>query len=219
MTLLLLAVLSWIQETDVPIAIPLKGLMAGCCEKPVQEELARVEGVKSAAVKKAGGAHVAEVVMKPGAGLPLSAVEKALAKATEGMGKAMGTAYAVDASFAAAWVHLFTTREKPDEAKLQEALGKLKGFSSVKVAGSGFRVAFEGKEQATVAEVRKAVETTDAILAATKDGARGSCPMHPDVVNPAPMKCPTCNMDLERVSAAAPPAAPAKPAGAEKKGG
>ena len=212
MTLLLLAALSWVQETDLPIAIPLKGLMAGCCEKPVQEELARVAGVKSAAVKKAGGAYVAEVVMKPGSGLPLSAVEKALAKATEGMGKAMGTNYEIDPSFAAAWVHLFTTKEKPDEAKLKEALGNLKGFSSVKALGSGFRVAFEGKEQATVADVRKAVETTDAILAASKDGARWSCPMHPDVVHPVPMKCPKCGMDLVKVAAAT-------PVDPEKKGG
>lgn len=154
--------------------------------------------VESAKLAQRGGLYDAAVVMKKGHALPMSEVEKALAAADREMGDAMGTKYEVDASLALANVHFLKTKAKPDEAKLKEALAKLPGFKSVAVTDAGASPAFEGDKQPTLADVRKAFpfEVTDVYLAASRDGARYACPMHPDKASAAPGKCPTCDMDM-----------------------
>lgn len=155
-------------------------------------------------LRKDGRLYLADIVMKPGHGLPLSRVEKALETANRKMGDSMGTKYEVDGSLALAFVHRFKTKERPDEAKLRAALAKLPGFKSVTVDETGFKLVFEGEKQAMFGEVRKAAgEVEDVILAASKDGFRYWCPMCPDNASASPAKCPVCDMEMSRTAASA----------------
>lgn len=192
-------VLAMLIQEETPIQLPLNGLTARCCEAPVREALAGIPHVKKVTLKKGGPNYVAEIVMEAGYGLPMSAIEKAIAVAQEEMGDAMGTKYVVDASLSASAVHLFKTKGTMDESGLR----KLAGFKSVKKHEGGFSVVFEGKTVPTAAEVKKAcgAEVTDLILAAAKDGARYSCPKHPDAVSPVPGKCPECKGAFEKQTA------------------
>ena len=191
------------DSAPVPITIPLKGLVGGCCEAPVEQALGKIENVESVELRKAGSLYDANIVMREGDGLATSEIDKALKVANKNMGDRMGTTYAVDDSLSLSVVHLIKTKSEPDEAKLKDRLGKLKGFKSSWTAKVGFGIVFEGKKQATLADVKKAagVEVTDVILAASKDGARYYCPMHPEDVNATAATCPICDMDMSKIAA------------------
>ena len=202
----LLALPAAAQETD-SIALPLDGLRGGCCEGPVESALSKIENVVSVKLRESGDLYYADIVMKSGCGLPLSEVKKALDAENgdkNGMAKAMGTKYLVfEKSISLSMVHLFRTKAEPNQTKLEGALKKLSGYKGVAKSRIGFSVIFEGDKQATYEEIKKGcgVEVTDVILAASKEGARYSCPMHPEVASPIPGKCPLCEMALEKVAA------------------
>ncbi|MBI2901063.1 MAG: hypothetical protein HYY17_12830 [Planctomycetes bacterium] len=185
-----------------PLTIPLKGLTAKCCEKPVEEALGRMPNVESVKLRKDGSLYYADISLKAGYGVPISEIDKALGEANKEMGDAMGTKYVLDDSLLLSQVHLFKTKNEPEESKIKSALSKLPGFKVVVKQKTGFTVVFEGEKQPTAVQVRKGcgVEVTDVILAASKDGARYSCPMHPETASPAPGKCPECGMDMYKVA-------------------
>ena len=175
------------QETDPPIPLPLKGT---CTEGAVRDALLKVEGV----AKVVARTSKAEVAMKSGVALSLGAAEKSLAGTCE-----------IDESLAASWASYFAMKEAPTAEALKKALGGLKGFKSARPDGKGFRAVFDGAEQATVAEVRKAVELTDVLLAPSKDGARYICPPHSEVAHLAEVRCPRCGVTLSKEWAGTPP--------------
>jgi hypothetical protein len=159
--------------------------------------------VQSAKVRQDGGRHSAEVVMKRGHGLSMSEIDKALEVANREMGDPMGTTYKLAGSLDLSSAHFFKTQAAPNEAKLKESLGKLKGFDSVSTSKAGFGVVFKGDKTPTLAEVKKAsgAEVTDVVLAGAKDGARYSCAMHPEKASAVAGKCPVCEMDMTKVAA------------------
>ncbi len=216
--LLSLALLAPLLQDPAPLLwMPLKGLSAPCCEDPVRNELKKIDAIKSVSVEKRGDSYWAGINLKPGLTLKTTSVEKALAKATEGMGKMMGTTYEISPNLSAALVWEYRTEAPPDEAKLKEALAKFE--ASVTVSKTGFRAVF-AKEPPSAADVRAAagVKVTDVLLAASKDGARYTCAKHPDVVNALPGACPGCGKALEKVPANPAPTPPADSGKHHKKG-
>lgn len=211
------------QDKETPLALPLKGLTARCCEAPVREALAAIPHVKKVTLRKGGANYIADIVMEAGYGLPMSEIEKALAVAQEEMGDAMGTKYLVDEGLPSTAVHFYKTKGTADEAKLK----KLDGFKSFKKGEGGFSALFDGAKVPTAAQVKKAcgTEVTDLILSASKDGSRYACPKHADSVSPLPGKCPVCDIEMEKQTASKsttttqPSTATEEPKDGKKKGG
>lgn len=223
MKFLQLAVLSsaffappWTQA-DGPdmVTVPLEGLYGKCCERLVAEALHKAEGVALVSFDKAGGITNARIGLKRGFGLALSSVDKALIEANTHLRSHTGTRYGIAKSLSLTEVHFFRTRFRPDEVQLRESLGKLPGFRTVRVYEGGFSPSFVGKNLPSVEAVKDEVTKdamkrgwrtlrvaiTDLILAASREGARYACPMHPENASALPIPCPECGMKMERVEA------------------
>jgi len=179
--LVLAALFAFAQETDPPIPLPFTG---GGAESAVRDALAKVEGVGHVAVKSSS----AQVAMKCGVALSLEEAGKALA----------GVSCKPDEAIAASWASYFATKEPPTAEALKKALSGLKGFKSARPEGSGFRAVFDGAEQATIADVRKATGATNVFLAPAKDGARYICLTHPEIAHLAEVRCPRCGVTLSK---------------------
>lgn len=212
-------------DDPAPVTVPLKGLKARCCEKPVQEALAAIPNVKSATLRANGKLYYADIVMGGPQGLSISEIGKALAVADKEMGEAMGTKYLVDESLSLSAAYLFRTEAEPNEGKLKSALGKLPGFKSVRAFKTGFTVLAEGAKIPTIADVKKAcgVEVTDVLLAASKDGTRYFCPSHPEATSLTKGTCATCETDMIKILVTAggktTEPTPTPDGGGKKKGG
>ncbi len=211
------------SDDPAPVTLPLKGLKAKCCEKPVEEALAAIPNVKSATLRSR---DCAEIVMSGPRGLAMSEIDKALAVANKEMGEAMGTKYAVGDSLSLGSAYFFKTEAEPHEGKLKSALGRLPGFKSVRTFKTGFTVLCEGAKIPTVAEVKKAcgVAVTDVLLGASKDGARYFCPSHPEATSLTKETCPTCETDMMKILVTAGGKTTTEPSptpdgGGKKKGG
>lgn len=223
MKLLQLAVLSsaffvppWTQA-DGPdvVTVPLEGLYGKCCERWVGEALLKAEGVASVSFEKAAGITNARIGLKRGHGLALSSVDKALTEANTHLRTHTGTRYGIAKSLGLVEVHFFRTRFRPDEAQLWESLGKLPGFRTVRVYEGGFAPSFVGKNLPSIEAVKDElskdamkrgwrtlrVAVTDLVLAASREGARYACPVHPEKASALPANCPECGMRMERVDA------------------
>lgn len=194
------------DQDSTPITIPLKGLVGACCEKPVEQALAKMENVSSVTLGKSGSVYQASVVMRIGFGLPMSDVKKALNAANRQMGDQMGTKYEMDDSLSLAYVHLFKVKTEPEEGALKESLAKLPGYKSSWKYKEGFGVAFEGAKQPAVSEIVKAsrLEMIDLVLGPSKGGARYFCPMHPERTAATASSCPSCRMKMIEVPASSP---------------
>lgn len=213
-------------DDPAPVTLPLKGLKAKCCEKPVEEALAAIPNVKSATLRANGKLYYADIVISGPRGVAMSEISKALAVADKEMGDAMGTKYFVDDSLSLSAAYLFRTEAEPNEGKLKSALGRLSGFKSVRAFKTGFTVLCEGAKIPTVADVKKAcgVPVTDVLLAASKDGARYFCPSHPEATSLTKETCATCETDMIKILVTAGGKTTTEPAptpdgGGKKKGG
>ncbi|MBI2933383.1 MAG: hypothetical protein HYY16_17195 [Planctomycetes bacterium] len=202
----LMAVVCVQGQDRLEVTVPLKGLVAPCCEGPVQQALKKIEVVESVKLRKKGALYGAEIALKRWNSLAMSAIDKALEEANAGMGSSMGTKYEVDDSLPLAQVHFFKTAEAPEEGKLKEALGKLGRLASLWTTPTGFSAAFDGPRQPTLAQVKEAagVETTDVYLAPSRGRIRLSCVEHPEKVALEPAKCPECKKVMVKVVGSAP---------------
>ncbi|MBI4564384.1 MAG: hypothetical protein HY716_06795 [Planctomycetes bacterium] len=190
------------QIEAVVLQLPLKGVMAPCCNQAIEQAFKAVKGLLSVKVQKNGDRSAAEIRLKEGEGLPLSEVKKALDAANRSMGNSMGTKYEIDGTLSASLAHFYRTRSAPDEKGLQKALSALKGYEGVWVKKTGFAVRFSDEAAPSVEEVAKAagIEVVEVILAPSSQGKRYACPMHPEKVSVSPeVKCPACRMKMVEV--------------------
>lgn len=179
------------------VVVPIKGLTAECCEKPVEKALAKIASVESVKLRKDGSLYLATLGTKEMRAVRFSEIDKALAEATREMGEAMGTKYEVDGSLGVEFVHYYLAKEDQDPEALRKALRDLPGYANAKGKDKMFQAWFVGPKLPTFGDVRKAVPLEDAVLAPTQDGKRYLCPKHPDRVSAVPAKCPDCSADME----------------------
>lgn len=210
------AVPAWAQA-DAPkvVTIPLEGLVGSCCERLVSEALLKAGEVAQVTFEKTDGVTIARIGLKTGHGLAVSCVDKALFEANTHLRSHTGTRYGIAKSLSLTEVHYFRTRSRPVEAQLRESLGKLPGFRTVRIYEGGFSPSFVGKNLPSIDAVKDtvvkdavkkgaradSVAVTDLVLAASQEGARHACPMHPEKASPLQVRCPACGMKMERVEA------------------
>lgn len=182
-------------EHEHSITVPIKGIATPDQAKTVQEALARIDGVKSVALRKVDPHYEADLVTHCPVGLPLSEIEKALAATT--------LQVEMDVSLDLAFVHYFVTKEKPERGKLGDGLSKLKGYRLFWTTQDGFGVVIDADQPASHFDVRKAagLTVTDLVLAPQKGGFRYYCLVHTRQVSPVPASCGTCKSQMSRVSA------------------
>lgn len=197
---------SLLADTAAPppaiLSLPLKGVLADCCNQAIEKALGGVKAIRSVTVKEAGERHVAEIILRDGEGLALSDFKKALAAANRSMGDSMGTKYEIAGELSSTAVHFYRTAEAPEEGTLRQALAGLKGYQGVWVKRSGFAVRFAQASAPSLDEVLKATpgKVVEVILAPSAEGQRHACPMHPEKVSTwSRGKCPTCGMALVEV--------------------
>ncbi len=113
------------------VKLPVTGLMAGCCDSAVGKEFKAIPGVAGVSFEKQESGKLAVIELKKDAVLELSKVQEALATATKGMGKGMGTEYKLDtANVPVDSTVVFRTAlvSEADKERLDKALAGHKGL-------------------------------------------------------------------------------------------
>ncbi len=145
------------------VRLPITGLMGGCCDSAVEDTMKPLAAVAKVAWEEKDKTKWAVVTLKPDATLELSKVQEALAAATKGMGKDMGTEYKLDVAAVRVDASVvFRTGTISNEAKaaLDKEFAALKGFESCAVDASkegaaALTLKFKEKESATLEQVTK----------------------------------------------------------------
>jgi hypothetical protein len=118
------------SQVGACVEIPVTSATAGCCKSSISKELAKVDGVMGVDWKNKGEVLYAVLCVRKGKTAKLSALQKALERATAGMGKAMGLTYTIDAK-AFGLRGAVLCLESKDEGTVKAALSKLKGTKAV----------------------------------------------------------------------------------------
>lgn len=202
------------KEAARVVKLPLTGLKAGCCDSAVGKAIGALAGVDGVSFEEDKAGKWAVIRLKKDAGIELSKVQDALAQATKGMGKAMGTEYKLDVSavYVDASVEFRTSLISDDaKARLDKSLADLKGYESSTATASDKNSAtlmlkFKDATAGTLGQVTKILKDAKVelkevvfrgIAAGEEHGAGGgfTCPMCSGSFFETG-KCPKCGIAL-----------------------